>query len=173
MQDKWSPPRCGLIRRLSLTVSQHLLLDSLRMLWGLVILASPALSLEPQLLPFCPRGSSHALSVRRFQDPSCGLCSPGCTPLGRHCVFPTPQIPAVVLLEGNALSLGALLVVPCSFTASPLGVVCICPYPSETPPLSSVRHGSEEWSSSKPPAPLPVTFSPGWGVGWMLPLFLG
>lgn len=41
MQDKWSPPRCGLIRRLSLTVSQHLLLDSLRMLWGLVILASP------------------------------------------------------------------------------------------------------------------------------------
>lgn len=34
MQDKWSPPRCGLIRQLSLTVSQHLLLDSLRMLWG-------------------------------------------------------------------------------------------------------------------------------------------
>lgn len=70
--------RCGPIARLSFPVSQHLLLDCFRRLWGHVIVAASAAPfLGPQLLRFCPDGLFHLFLgvgfVPRAITPNCCL----------------------------------------------------------------------------------------------------
>lgn len=90
-----------------------------------LFLASPALFLEPQLLPFYLDGSSLTLPVRCFQDPRRGLCSLGCM----HCVFLPWSCRAVlwaVLRPWCPLPSHAF------FTVTPLGMPSFRPQPPKT-----------------------------------------
>lgn len=142
--------RCGPIARLSLPVSQHLLLDCFRRLWGHVIVAASAAPfLGPQLLRFCPDGLFHLFLGVGFVRWAVSL--------SRHCVFSIT--PNCCLGLGNALVPSASLML---LQSLPLGMPCLSPpgrssllpAPLHILPFSSVHASSCGVKTPTPASPL-------------------
>lgn len=133
-------------------MSQHLLLDCFRRLWGHVIIAASAAPFPgPQLLRFCPDCLFHLFLGVGFV--------PRAVSLSRHCVFSIT--PNCCLGLGNALVPSASLML---LQSLPLGMPCLSPpgrssllpAPLHILPFSArIQLWSEEAYSSIPSSLLP------------------
>lgn len=129
--------------RLSLPVSQHLLLDHV------IVAASAAPFPGPQLLRFCPDGLFHLFLGVGFV--------PRAISLSRHCVFSIT--PNCCLGLGNALVPSASLML---LQSLPLGMPCLSPgrasllpAPLHILPFSSMHASSCGVKKPTPASPLP------------------